>query len=69
MTNLRILCENYISIDDELKKLNAAIDDCNAAERSGLVAEYLTMYMEREDFKSGMRRQLLYELVNGVGRL
>lgn len=67
MASLRMLCERYISIDDELQKLNAAIDDCNAAERSGLVAEYLTMYMEREDFKSGMRRQLIYELVNGVG--
>lgn len=67
MASLRMLCERYISIDDGLQKLNAAIDDCNAAERSGLVAEYLTMYMEREDFKSGMRRQLIYELVNGVG--
>lgn len=67
MASLRMLCEKYISIDDKLQKLNAAIDDCNAAERSGLVAEYLTMYMEREDFKSGMRRQLIYELVNGVG--
>lgn len=66
MASLRMLCERYISIDDELQKLNAAIDDCNAAERSGLVAEYLTKYMEREDFKSGMRRQLIYELVNGV---
>lgn len=69
MANLRILCEKYISIDDELQKLNNQIDKCDAAERSGLVAEYLTMYMEREDFKSGMRRQLIYELVNGTGRL
>ena len=67
MASLRMLCERYISIDDELQKLNAANVDCNAAEMSGLVAEYLTMYMEREDFKSGMRRQLIYELVNGVG--
>lgn len=67
MANLRILCEKYISIDDELKKLNAAIDKCDAAERTGLVADYLSKYMEREDFKSGMRRQLIYELVNGTG--
>ena len=68
MASLRMLCEKYISIDDELQKLNNQIDNCNAAERSSLVDEYLTMYMEREDFKSGMRRQLIYELVNGVGR-
>lgn len=66
MTNLRMLCEKYISIDDELEKLNAQIDNCNSAERTGLVAEYLTKYMEREDFKSCMRRQLIYELVNGT---
>ena len=68
MASLRMLCEKYISIDDKLQKLNNQIDKCNAAERSGLVAEYLTTYMEREDFKSGMRRQLIYELVNGMGR-
>jgi len=67
MANLRMLCENYISIDDELKKLNAQIDNCNSAERDGLVAEYLTKYMEREDFKSGMRRYLIHDLVKGVG--
>ena len=68
MANLRILCEKYISIDDELNKLNAAIDKCDAAERTGLVADYLGKYMEREDFKSGMRRQLVYELINGTWR-
>jgi len=67
MTNLRILCEKYISIDDELKILNDEIDRAdNRREREKLVAEYLTKYMHREDFKSGMRTHLINELVRGV---
>lgn len=62
-----MLCEKYISIDDELKKLNDEIDAAsNRRERERLVAEYLTKYMHREDFKSGMRMQLINELVRGV---
>ena len=67
MGNLRMLCENYISIDDELKQLSKEIDATeNRNEKEKLTAEYLQKYMEREDFKSGMRRHLINELVRGV---
>lgn len=67
MASLRMLCENYIRIDDEIMKLNEAIDNSkNYAERQHYVAEYLQKYMEREDFKSGMRRHLITELVEGI---
>ena len=67
MANLRMLCENYISIDDELKQLSKEIDATeNRHEKEKLTAEYLQRYMEREDFKSGMRRHLINELVRGV---
>ena len=67
MANLRMLCEMYISIDDDLKQLSKEIDATeNRHEKEKLTAEYLQKYMEREDFKSGMRRHLINELVRGV---
>ena len=67
MGNLRMLCEGYITIDDELKQLSKEIDASeNRREKEKLTAEYLQKYMEREDFKSGMRRHLINELVRGV---
>ena len=67
MANLRMLCEKYITIDDELKQLSKEIDATeNRHEKEKLTAEYLQRYMEREDFKSGMRRHLINELVRGV---
>ena len=67
MANLRMLCEKYISIDDDLKQLSEEIDTTeNRREKEKLTAEYLQKYMHREDFKSGMRTQLINELVRGV---
>ena len=67
MVHLRMLCEKYITIDDELKQLSKEIDTSeNRHEKEKLTAEYLQKYMEREDFKSGMRRHLINELVRGV---
>jgi hypothetical protein len=69
MVDLRVLCEKYIQVDDDVKRLYDSIDNCgNEIERRKYVAEYLKKYMEREDFKSGMRRQLIFELVEGIGR-
>lgn len=66
MANLRMLCEKYIQIDDEIKKLSEEIDNAKKPERDKLVAEYLQKYMHREDFKSGMRTYLINDLVKGV---
>ena len=67
MVHLRMLCEKYITIDDELKQLSKEIDTSeNRHEKEKLTAEYLQKYIEREDFKSGMRRHLINELVRGV---
>ena len=41
--------------------------ETNKLKKQELIAKYLMLYMEREDFKSGMRRQLINEMVNGVG--
>lgn len=68
MTNLRILCEKYITIDEEINQLYDKIDLVPKPERDKLVAEYLQKYMQREDFKSGMRTYLINELVRGVGK-
>lgn len=68
MANLRILCEQYIKADDELKRVNECIDNsANSLERSKYVAEYVHKFIELEDFKSGIRRQLIKELINGIG--
>ncbi|WP_405285912.1 hypothetical protein [Methanobrevibacter sp.] len=67
MANLRILCEKYIQIDEEINQLYDKIDVVPKPERDKLVAEYLQKYMRREDFKSGMRTYLINELVRGVG--
>ena len=62
-----MLCEKYIEIDDDLKQLSEEINTTeNRREKEKLTAEYLQKYMEREDFKSGMRRLLINELVRGV---
>ena len=62
-----MLCECYIRIDDEVKKINEDLDNSkNYAERQHHVAEYLQKYMEREDLKSGIRRHLIHELVEGI---
>lgn len=66
--HLRYLCENYIVIDDKVKELSEKLDkETNYREKQKLTADYLKAYMEREDFKSGMRRQLVIELVEGIG--
>ena len=67
MVSLRILCEKYISIDDEVKKINEKVEDnISSPDKTKYLAEYLEKYMEREDFKSGMRRYLINELVTGI---
>lgn len=67
MANLRMLCEKYIRIDDELKQISKDMDAApNRYEKEKLTAEYLQKYMHREDFKSGMRMTLINELVRGV---
>ena len=66
--HLRMLCEKYIVIDDKVKELSEKLDtETNYREKEKLLAQYLNAYMEREDFKSGMRRQLVKELVEGIG--
>ena len=68
MVNLRILCEKYIAIDDDLNKLGYEIDNVSSnTQKSELVAKYIKKFVEREDFKSGMRRYLINELLQGVG--
>lgn len=66
MVNLRMLCERYCVIDDELKELRVKIDEADVSNRDKYLAEYISMYVKREDFKSGMRRQLINELVEGI---
>ena len=63
-----MLCEKYIVIDDHVKELSEKLDtETHPREKEKLLAQYLNAYMEREDFKSGMRRQLVRELVEGIG--
>lgn len=67
MNSLIMLCQKYIEIDDELTELrNELTNTNNALDKIHLEAVYLKKYVEREDFKSGMRRVLINELVNGV---
>lgn len=67
MSNLRMLCENYIRIDDEVKRLSELIDNStDRQDKEKYTAEYLQKYMHREDFKSGMRLYLINELVKGL---
>ena len=67
MASLRMLCEKYIQIDDHVKDLSKKLDEeTNLYEKRGLTADYLRAYMEREDLKSGIRRQLIIELVEGI---
>lgn len=66
--HLRHLCERYIVIDDKVKELSEKLDkETNYREKQKLTVDYLKAYMEREDFKSGMRRKLVEELVDGIG--
>ena len=67
MSKIRMLCEQYIRIDDELNNISKSIDKAsNTHERTQYVAEYVGKFIEKEDFKSGMRRHLISELINGV---
>ena len=66
--HLRHLCERYIVIDDKVKEVSEKLDkETNYREKQKLTVDYLKAYMEREDFKSGMRRKLVEELVDGIG--
>ena len=66
--HLRHLCERYIVIDDKVKELSEKLDkETNYREKQKLTVDYLKAYMEREDFKSGMRRKLVEALVDGIG--
>ena len=66
--NLRMLCEKYLAIDDDLNKLRDEIDNLSSdAQKSKLTARYIEKFVEKEDFKSGMRRYLVTELLQGVG--
>lgn len=68
MANLRMLCERYIQIDDEVKDLSKKLDEeTKYLEKKKLTADYLRAYMELEDLKSGIRRHLIFELVEGIG--
>lgn len=68
MSRLRMLCEKYIQIDDDLNKLNYRMDNLDSnPQKSELIARYIKKFVEREDFKSGMRRYLVNELLQGVG--
>ena len=68
MSRLRMLCEQYIQIDDDLNKLNYRMDNLDSnPQKSELIARYIKKFVEREDFKSGMRRYLVNELLQGVG--
>lgn len=64
--NLRMLCEKYLAIDDDLNKLRDEIDNLSSdAQKSELTARYIKKFVEKEDFKSGMRRYLINELLQG----
>ena len=68
MSRLRMLCERYIHIDDDLNKLKYEMDNLDSNhQKSELIARYIKKFVEREDFKSGMRRYLVNELLQGVG--
>ena len=67
MSNLRMLCQKYIKIDDDLVEIYKEVEANRGKPReTALLAKYIKKYMEREDFKSGMRRQLVNELCGGV---
>lgn len=67
MANLRMLCERYIQIDDKTKELSQKIDnETDITKKQELTAKYLQLFMEKEDFKSGMRRHLINELIDGI---
>ena len=64
--NFRMLCEKYLAIDDDLNKLRDEIDNLSSdAQKSELTARYIKKFVEKEDFKSGMRRYLINELLQG----
>lgn len=66
--NFRMLCEKYLAIDDDLNKLRDEIDNLSSdAQKSELTARYIKKFVEKEDFKSGMRRYLINELLQGMG--
>lgn len=67
LISLRKLCQAYLKIDDELVELYHKIEEnTGKPEYHVFISEYLAKYMEREDLKSGMRRYLINELINGV---
>ena len=68
MSNLRILCQRYLQLDDQLVGIHHKIrENTGKAEYHILVREYICKYIEREDLKSGIRRLLINELCNGIG--
>ena len=65
MTNLRILCEKYIHLDDELKELKKNINNStNPIQQQKYVLKYISKLVEVEDFKSGMRRNIIKEFLD-----
>ena len=66
--NLRMLCQRYLKLDDELVALaHEVAQHKGTAQESYFVKKYVEKFMQLEDFKSGMRTHLVNELLKGVG--
>lgn len=65
---LRMLCQRYLKLDDELVAIANEIEQHKGTARENeAYFKYVRKYMQLEDFKSGMRTYLVNELLNGVG--
>ena len=65
---LRMLCQIYLKLDDELVAIAHEIEQHKGTAREKEAHfKYVKKYIQLEDFKSGMRRHLVNELLNGVG--
>lgn len=66
--NLRMLCQEYLKLDDELVAIAHEIEQHKGTAREKEAhMKYVKAYVELEDLKSGMRRVLINELLNGIG--